>query len=104
MSKYSFINRRESTRSGFKHISELFNEGAFECRAVCHYLNRTWESYPFQSSMKKCFRQLIDSRSKYLIDEYKRENNRSRLSSDMKKEIVDGDELIREYKLEIAKL
>jgi hypothetical protein len=104
MSKYSFKNEWVKTRSGFKHVSELFNEGAFECRAVCHYLNRTWESYSFQSSMRKCFYQLIDIRSKYLIDEYKRENNRSRLSSDMKKEIVDGDELIREYKLEIAKL
>ena len=104
MSKYSFVNRSKSTRHGFKHVSELFNEGAFECMAVCHYLNRTWESYPFQTSMKECFRQLIDSRSEWLINEYKRETGRMRLSADMKKDIVDADELIAEYKLEISKL
>jgi hypothetical protein len=43
----------KKTRSGFKHIAELYKDNILltECK-IC-YLNRTWESYNFQSVLLK---------------------------------------------------
>jgi len=45
--------------SGFSHSATLFIDNKRMIKQVCHYNNRTWESYPFQSAMKKCFIVLI---------------------------------------------
>ncbi len=39
----------EGTRGGFKHTAVLFKNGREVCRATCHYVNRTWEAYPFDT-------------------------------------------------------
>lgn len=41
------------TRNGFKHTATLLINGR-DCESVkCTYLNRTWESYEFESVLKK---------------------------------------------------
>ncbi len=39
----------EYTRSGFKHTAILFKSDREVCSATCHYINRTWEAYPFDT-------------------------------------------------------
>ena len=43
----------KKTRNGFKHEATLFLDGRESDRAKCCYLNRTWESYEYQSVMKE---------------------------------------------------
>lgn len=45
----------QKTRNGFRHIAILMRNGVEQERAKCCYLNRTWESYEFQSVLKKLF-------------------------------------------------
>ena len=42
-----------STKNGFKHEAKLFINGAQIGKAQIGYLNRTWESYQFQSVLSK---------------------------------------------------
>jgi len=43
----------QSTRTGFRHIAVLFINGREVERQKCCYINRTWESYEFESVIKK---------------------------------------------------
>lgn len=46
-----FVNRSESTRYGFRHISTLATEEAEITGGIRCYYNRTWERYEFESVM-----------------------------------------------------
>lgn len=39
----------EKTRNGFRHIAKLIVNGQEVDKSTVHYLNRTWESYEYQS-------------------------------------------------------
>jgi hypothetical protein len=45
--------RAKKTKNGFKHVAELVVNGDKRDKAQVHYLNRTWESYEFQSAILK---------------------------------------------------
>lgn len=47
--KHQIICESTSTRNGFKHTATLFRNGFSIRKATCHYLNRTWECFTFQS-------------------------------------------------------
>ena len=53
-----FINTAKNTRNGFYHKTELYIDSEFILECKCNYLNRTWESYPYQSVMKDALYQL----------------------------------------------
>ena len=62
------IAESKDTRSGFKHVAHLFlGDNEVEETKVC-YLNRTWESYQYQTVIHK----LIE-KSKFLTPEEKTE-------------------------------
>jgi hypothetical protein len=46
-----FINTWRGTPSGFVHETELYIDGWAATAAKCHYINRTWERYSYQSVM-----------------------------------------------------
>lgn len=73
--KLSFIDRSNSTRTGFSHQSELIADGSVVHSAKVHYLNRTWEVYRFQTSRKACVSNYIESITNTAAARYKRENN-----------------------------
>lgn len=58
---YSIFLSIRKTRSGFAHDSYLFKQSnqykelfyGFGKKQSCFYLNRTWESYQFQSVIRK---------------------------------------------------
>lgn len=69
--EYEFFNEAGDTRYGFYHKSKLFINGCLVDTNKCNYLNRTWESYRFQTSMRGCIYNLQNERREYLLDEFK---------------------------------
>jgi hypothetical protein len=60
-----FKNEYKSSRSGFSHTSRLYHEsGNLLAEAKCKYINRTWEVYPFQSSMRQAVAKAIENEIK----------------------------------------
>jgi hypothetical protein len=60
-----FKNEYKSSRSGFSHTSRLYHEsGNLLAEAKCNYINRTWEVYPFQSSMRQAVTKAIENEIK----------------------------------------
>lgn len=55
-----FVNQSRSTRHGFAHDTTMFVDGWEIESATCHYLNRTWECFQYQSVMLKAVSQEID--------------------------------------------
>lgn len=89
---YTFVCESHSTRNGFKHTCTLFACDSLypEASATCHYLNRTWESWTYQSVCCKVVNQIIEREKKRTVDCYKRLNNVSRISSELRKQIEDS--------------
>ena len=52
--EWKFENEYKETRNGFKHHTRLFKNGKLFAENTSHYINRTWESYTYQSSMRCC--------------------------------------------------
>ena len=49
--KLTLCARYENARSGFRHVVEATQDS--ELKASCHYENRTWEEYRFQTALHK---------------------------------------------------
>ena len=69
-----FVNQSRGTRSGFAHDTTIFIGGCNYGEATCHYLNRTWERFTYQTVMRKVVNNLMDEleyRLKVNFKEYK---------------------------------
>lgn len=88
----TFVNLSRSTRNGFAHDSELFINGVNRGKNTCHYYNRTWESYRYQSVMRGLVFKLIDERKNRLKDDYKYSNGIKRLTA---KHLEQVDDIIK---------
>lgn len=53
-----FINTWRGTGSGFVHETELYIDGWNATAARCHYINRTWERFSYQSVMLEAVHKL----------------------------------------------
>ena len=51
--KISIVAKAEKTRSGFRHRATLMLNGFSVDEVTVPYLNRTWESYEFQTAIRK---------------------------------------------------
>jgi len=90
-----FKNEYKSTRSGFSHTSRLYSDtGDLISEATCRYINRTWESYHFQSSMKAAVLKAIDSE----IEKQKNLQGIKRLTQKKKEEIINYSSTIAQLK------
>ena len=86
-----FINTAKNTRNGFYHKTKLYIDSEFILECKCNYLNRTWESYPYQSVMKEALYEAIES-------EILREKNLKgikRLTKQLRETIVKESTLIQ---------
>ena len=86
-----FINTAKSTRNGFYHKTKLYIDSEFILECKLSYLNRTWESYPYQSVMKDALYNAIES-------EILREKNLKgikRLTKQLRETIVKESTLIQ---------
>ena len=89
--EYQFVNESRSTRNGFAHDTSLFINGDKRWGATCHYINRTWECYQYQTVMQRCISDIIEANEKDYIEIYKADNGIKRLTADKK------DNIIREF-------
>lgn len=55
----TFENRSSSNKYGFKHITTLTVNGV-KYRATAQYYNRTWEPYPFYTTMRRAASKVDD--------------------------------------------
>jgi transcription elongation factor Elf1 len=84
--EYEFVNNSRSTRSGFAHDTTLFKNDCVIRRASCHYLNRTWECYQYQTVMLRCVSEEIDREYNRFIDNYKYTNGIKRMTAEKRGE------------------
>lgn len=89
-----FTNEFRNTRNGFCHISKLYIDSKLVSEAKCSYLNRTWESYPFQSVMRKVVNQTIEN--EILAEKTKR--GIKRLTQNLREDIISNSVLIQQLK------
>ena len=97
---YEFVNDSRSTRSGFAHDTTLLVNGVQKISNTCHYLNRTWECYRYQTVMCGAMSQLKDNRRKYLENKFKEEKGYGRLTDKRRLELEDvftADKFLNEY-------
>ena len=86
-----FKNSYGKIRSSFYHKTELYIDSKFILECKCNYINRTWESYPYQSVMKQALYNAIES-------EILREKNLKgikRLTKQLRETIVKESTLIQ---------
>ena len=55
-----FVCEFRNTRHGFAHDVTMFVDGREQSKATCHYLNRTWERWNYQSACISAARKLKD--------------------------------------------
>ena len=100
---YLFVNDTWERGRSWGHKTTLLKNGEQVKSNKITYINRTWESYAYQSCMKGCVYNLIDELVKENIDTYKRVNGVKRLSSNLKAEIVERFELDNQELYELLK-
>ena len=66
-----FICESRNTRHGFAHDATLFINGCETGSASCFYLNRTWESWQYQSVCLNAVYAQILSRRDLIKEDYK---------------------------------
>ena len=79
---YQFVNSSRNTRSGFAHDTTLFKNDCEIADCSCHYLNRTWECYRYQTVMQRCISEEIDREYNRFIENYKHSNNIKRMTAE----------------------
>lgn len=81
-----FVNQFRGTRSGFAHDTTLFIDGRKVAEHTCHYLNRTWECYTYQTVMKRAVDEVEDREIAYLKDKFMRAHEYKKLTAKRKEE------------------
>lgn len=101
---YMFHNEMPYSRDGFTHKSTLLRDGNVISSARVHYLNRTWESYQYQTSMRAAAENAFKGELDGLIAHYKAQSGKSRISAEKKKEISESTPLLLELRELLASL
>lgn len=86
-SKWSIVNYSADTAHGFKHVSTLLFNNYEVCNEKCCYLNRTWECYTYQTSMRAVVSKYLKQKRDNIIYYYKQDNNIARLTKKHKEAI-----------------
>lgn len=64
-----FVCEAADTRNGFKHTAVLYIDGRRAGAHTCYYLNRTWESYAYQTTCRAIAYEKLDA----AVDDVRRE-------------------------------
>lgn len=98
--EYEFVNSSRNTKNGFAHDTTLFINGVAKMTNTCHYLNRTYECFRYQTVMIGAIRQMIDNRREYLKNKFKEENGFKVITEARKpllEEVYNTDTFLVEY-------
>lgn len=106
--KIQFINEAKRTRSGFKHTSTMFIDGAQWIVSEIHYINRTWEAYPFRTAMVRGPETKKAERIDVIRDQYKSAQGinaiRSRIQKKAVQDLIQADYYVNLYDAIITEL
>lgn len=80
-----FVNQSRDTRHGFAHDTTLFIDGFERQAATCHYINRTWEWYGYQTVMLEAVYLLKKAKEQECKREYLRKNSISQIRGEKRK-------------------
>ena len=97
-----FVNNSRSTRHGFAHDTTMFMNNLEIVSNTCYYLNRTWESYRYQTVMLGAVQKLIDGRRWSLLRSFKDEFGVNRMTPARKEQFekwIIADARLQEYHL-----
>ena len=78
--EFRICNYYSDSRNGFAHTSAVFMDGLTLREATCHYCNRTWECFPYQSSALAAVRASIDYYTAGIVRRYKLNNGVQRIT------------------------
>lgn len=79
-----FVNQFRGTRNGFAHDTAMFVDGHKVTEATCHYINRTWEAYTYQSVMLNAVYNRIEELKQYAKDRFMEARGYKKLTADRK--------------------
>jgi len=98
---FTFVNETQGTRDGFCHISRLMNANGYEvAKGRVNYLNRTWESYRYQTSMREATDKAYQERADFLKFLFKQTKGISRITKRYEDEwtkFLNEDETLKSY-------
>lgn len=101
--EYEFVCAYSNTRSGFKHSVSLFKDNCQVSEGVCHYINRTWECFSYQTAMLQAIQNKLDDIREQLLYYFKLTNNYTKLTvvrkQEFEKHLNDNSDYIRYKKL-----
>lgn len=81
-----FANQFRGTRSGFAHDTTMFVDGHRVAEATCHYINRTWEAYEYQTVMVNAVYYRIEELRQYAKDRFMKAKGYKKLTANRKAE------------------
>lgn len=88
---YKLVCDTYSTSRAWGHTAVLFEHNNEIHKAKVRYINRTWESFRYQSVMLNCIYDMIASRKDRIIYDYKMKTGATRLTKRTKEELVGCD-------------
>ena len=101
--EYNIVNETWETSRAWGHKSTLVAPwGEVESRKV-KYLNRTWESYTYQTCMSGLINTILEDNLKSYITQYKEKNDITRLTS-LQKDMVKAEWQEKEYTQELMEI
>jgi hypothetical protein len=88
--RFEFVCTSRSTRGGFAHDAAVFIDGrAYEAaRETCHYINRTWESYTYQTVMARLAGGRIAQHMEWELEDWKEARGYQRMTGRRKEEFA----------------
>ena len=98
---FTFICFFKNTRSGFKHEAQMLINNSFVSEATQYWVNRTWESFTYQSVIRNCVQNYIAQIEYGIETDYKKENNiirKTKKHSEKLNELFNQNTEIREAK------
>lgn len=98
---FKFVNSSRNTRHGFAHDTTLFINNNEITAESAFYLNRTWETYRYQTVMLNAVYNLKKDRAAAIKAAYKVDNGlravRSQAQKNALQALIDNDYYIRLY-------
>ena len=96
-----FVCDSRNTRHGFAHDATMFINDCDYATAHCYYLNRTWESWNYQSACLSACRDALERHENVVKSYYKASNGIKRMTAKRNVELqrmIDADEEVQLYK------
>lgn len=95
---YTFVCETWETSRAWGHrVSMFLNNYEYTTQKITYY-NRTWERFTYQSCVHKCINQVIAEESECLINGYKKEHNKKRMTQQQKADIINNSKIIQELR------